>query len=132
VRALSRAPHLRAGLVAALFVALLCLPLGFAFRGVAGILGALLGVGIVIASFTLSTYVVAAAERMNFRLTLPAGLMVYGGKVIALGLLVVGVRGVSYVDLRTTALTLVTATVGWITAHAWWVYRAKIPYIEGM
>jgi hypothetical protein len=122
--------HLPVGLKTSAVVLVLMVAGGAVFGGLAGALGAAAGVGIVVASFTLSSLVIAWADSVHPTLVLPVGMVTYITKFTALGFVMAAVVGSGWDGLTALCLGVGVATIGWATAQAWWVYHAQIPYVD--
>lgn len=98
--------------------------------GLAGLTGAIVGVGLVVASFTGSSVVIAWTDAVNPRLLLPVGLLTYVVKFAVIGMFAVTLAGTGWAGLPACALGIAVGTVAWATAQAVWTWRAKIPYVD--
>jgi hypothetical protein len=125
-----RLNHLPAGLWASAVVLVVGVVVSGLAAGVAGVLGVLIGVAVVVFSFTVSSVIIAWADSVNPRLVLPVGLMTYVLKFTIFGVALVAVQQVEWAGLKPMAFAMAAATVGWAVAHAVWVWRAKIPYVS--
>jgi hypothetical protein len=125
-----RVRHLRAGLLASAALLLLgLLPSALAW-GPAGAAGIAAGVGLVAASYTLSSLVVAWADAVDPRLVLPVGLMTYILKVVLIGLLMSAIAATGWSGLIPMGVAILGTVLGWIVAQSWWTWRARIMYVE--
>ncbi|GAA1029536.1 hypothetical protein GCM10009557_18350 [Virgisporangium ochraceum] len=125
-----RMTHLPVGLKTSAVILVLMVAGGAVFGGVAGALGAAAGVGIVVASFTVSSLVIAWADSVHPTLVLPVGMVTYITKFTALGFVMAAVAGSGWDGLTALCLGVGVATIAWATAQAWWVYHARIPYVD--
>jgi len=125
-----RLTHLPAALKVTGAVLVVCAVVGAVTTGWAGVLGAVIGALVVAFSFTVSSVIIAWADSVDPRLVLPVGLMTYVVKFSLFGVALVFALNLDWSGLRPMALTLAAATVAWATAHAVWVWRAKIPYVD--
>lgn len=98
--------------------------------GSAGALGAAGGVALVLVSYVLSSVVLAWADSVNPRLVMSVGLVTYATKFSLLGLVVFAVAALDWSGQRMFAIGIIVGTVTWVTAQAWWTFRARIPYVE--
>ncbi|WP_025273863.1 hypothetical protein [Haloglycomyces albus] len=80
--------------------------------------------------FTVSVWAVAAAERVDIRLTLPVGLLTYALKLVAFGLVLWWVTNAFSSVLLDFGVGIILGALTWLTVQASWTYRAKIEYIE--
>jgi hypothetical protein len=92
-------------------------------RGVPGAAGAAAGVGVVAASYLVSTLLIAWADTVDPRLVLPVGLSAYVVKFTAIGLLMVSLTARGWDGLVPMGCGVVAGVVGWTTTHIWWVVR---------
>ncbi|MDT4989909.1 MAG: hypothetical protein QOI74_4003 [Micromonosporaceae bacterium] len=125
-----RLNHVPAGLFGCGVVGLGAVVVAALTGGTAGVLGALIGVIGVAASYVLSGLVVAWADSIGPQLTLPVALGTYVVKFGLLGVALVTFAGGSWPGLRPMAFTIIAAVVGWNVAHFWWITHAKIPYVQ--
>ncbi len=130
VSVIGRMTHLPVGLKASAVILVLMVAGGAVFGGLAGALGAAAGVGIVVASFTISSLVIAWADSVHPTLVLPVGMVTYITKFTALGFVMTAVAGSGWNGLTALCLGVGVATIGWATAQAWWVWHARIPYVD--
>jgi len=89
--------------------------------GVDGALGAAAGVALSAASFTVSTLVIAWADRVATHLVLPMGLMTYVVKVTVLGLVMLAVLASGWPGMVPMGWGIAAGVVAWTTAQIWWV-----------
>jgi len=125
-----RLRHLPSGLSASAVLLVLGVVTGALAGGAVAAAGAALGIGVVAASFSLSSVVIAWADSIDPWLVLPAGLMTYAAKFTALGLGVVTLAVNDWAGLSAFCFGLIAATLAWITAQAWWTWHAKILYVD--
>lgn len=96
----------------------------------AGVAGVAAGVGLVAASYVLSSLAIAWADRVNPRLVLPVGLTVYVVKFLFLGVFMIALNATGWLGLVPMGFAIVAAALTWSAAQAVWTWRAKIPYVE--
>ena len=125
-----RLAHLPAAVKVTAAVTVVCAVVAGFVAGAAGVLGAVIGAAVVAFSFTVSSVIIAWADSVDPRLVLPVGLMTYVVKFSLFGVALVFALSLDWSGLRPMAITLAAATVAWATAHAVWVWRAKIPYVD--
>jgi hypothetical protein len=89
--------------------------------GVAGAAGAAAGVGIVTASYTLSTLVIAWADSVDPQLVLTFGLATYVTKFTLLGVGMALVANTGWAGLVPLCLGVAAGVVTWTGAHIWWI-----------
>lgn len=125
-----RLRHLPSGLAASAVLLLVATAVGAVLRGGAGAAGAAAGVGLVAASYTVSSVVIAWADSIDPRLVLAAGLTTYVLKFTAIGIGMAAIASSGWPGLRPMGVAVIAATLVWMTAQAWWTWRARIPYVE--
>jgi hypothetical protein len=122
--------HLPVGLKTSAVIFVLMVAGGAVFGGLTGALGAAAGVGIVVASFTISSLVIAWADSVHPTLVLPVGMFTYILKFTAIGFAMAAVVASGWDGLTALGVGVAVATIGWATAQAWWVWHARIPYVD--
>jgi hypothetical protein len=122
--------HLPVGLKVSAVIFVLTVAGGAVFGGLTGALGAAAGVGIVVASFTVSSLVIAWADSVHPTLVLPVGMFTYIIKFTAIGFAMAAVVASGWDGLTALGVGVAVATIGWATAQAWWVWHARIPYVD--
>ncbi len=95
-----------------------------------GLAGAVVGIGIVGAFFTLSTLVIAAVGARHPKAVLLAALVTYLIKIVALGAVVVLLPPDGPVSTRWLAIAVLAGLVSWIAAHLRYVWTAKLFYVD--
>lgn len=95
-----------------------------------GLVGAVIGIGIVGAFFTLSTLVIAAVGARNPGAVMITALAVYVAKIIALGAVIVLLPGAGGIDPRWMALGVAVGLIAWMAAHLRYVWVTKIFYVD--
>src|SRR5262245_57388228 len=91
-------------------------------------LGGLAGVGLVAASYLLSSFVIAWADSINPKMVLTVGLMMYGVKFTVLFLVLAVIAQTGWAGLKPMAIGIGIAAIAWTIGHAWWLWHARIPY----
>jgi hypothetical protein len=122
--------HLPVGLKVSAVIFVLTVAGGAVLGGLTGALGAAAGVGIVVASFTVSSLVIAWADSVHPTLVLPVGMFTYILKFTAIGFAMAAVVASGWDGLTALGVGVAVATIGWATAQAWWVWHARIPYVD--
>jgi hypothetical protein len=125
-----RLQHLPAGLIAMAVLLVITVPLGLWRDGGAGAAGAAAGVALVTASYTVSSLIVAWTDLRARRLLVPVALGTYIVKFTVIGVAMWFVAGADWSGLPWMGALVIAAVVVWVAAHAGWVWRAKIPYVE--
>lgn len=103
---------------------------GAVLRGGSGALGAAAGVALMVTLFVLSTVVIVWVETINRQMMLPAVFMTYMLKLCVLLAVLNAVMATGWSGMRPMLIGVVAGIVGWVGAYAWWLWRAKIPYVE--
>jgi ATP synthase protein I len=103
---------------------------GLIFAGGAGALGAFLGVAFVALAYTLSTLLIVRVERINRALMLPAALGVYAAKLFALVLVMGALAERGWDGVKPMGFGVAAAGLMWIVAQSWWIWHAKILYVD--
>jgi hypothetical protein len=125
-----RLRHLPSGLLASAGLLLVGVLLGALLRGPAGAAGAAVGVGLVAASYTLSSVVIAWADLRDPRLVLPVGLLTYVVKFTIIGFALAALASTDWDGLPAMGVAVMVTALGWTIAQAVWTWRARIPYVE--
>jgi hypothetical protein len=123
-------PHLRVGLAASGVLLALGLLIGALTGRGAWAAGAAAGVGLVAASYVISSLVLAWADSVNPRLVLPVGLGVYVTKFILIGVVMAVIAGSGWAGLGAMGVAIIATVLGWTIAQSVWVWRARIAYVE--
>jgi hypothetical protein len=118
------------GLKVTAVLVVLALAGGAVFDGVAGAAGALVGVLLVALSYVVSSLVIAWADSVHPTMVLPVGMVTYATKFTALGFAMYALAGTGWSGMPALGVAVIVATISWATAHAWWVWHAKIPYVD--
>jgi hypothetical protein len=125
-----RLRHLPSGLVASAVILVLGAMVGWLASGGTVAAGFALGVGLVAASFTASSLVIAWADAVSPPLILPVGLMTYILKFTVIGFGCAALARTGWPGLPAFGVAVIVATLTWATAQAWWTWHAKIPYVD--
>ena len=112
------------GVVAALIGALVAPDPGKA------LLGAAIGVVIVVAFFTVGQVVVGSVLRNAPQMAMSVALMVYLVKIGVLFIFIIVFQGTTAFDTRVFALTIVACTLAWTVAEVWIFARTKVLYVD--
>ncbi|KKK06201.1 hypothetical protein [Micromonospora sp. HK10] len=116
-----RLRHLPVLLVASAVLAALAAVAGGVTHGPAGALGAAAGVALTVASYTLTTVVLAWADARDPQLVLPFGVGVYVAKMSLLGAVMVLVASTGWSGLIPLCLGIAAGVVVWTGVHVWWL-----------
>lgn len=126
----TRVRHLRAGLLASAALFVLGLPPAALVAGSAGVAGIAAGVGLVAASYTVSTLVIAWVDVVDRRLVLPVGLLTYTLKFIMIGVLMGAISSAGWPGLVPMGVAILATALAWIAAQSWWTWHARIAYVD--
>ncbi|BCB84656.1 hypothetical protein [Phytohabitans suffuscus] len=118
-----RLRHLPTLLVASAVAIAVGAVVGGLTRGGAGALGAAVGVALPSASFTLSTVVLAWADKQNPRLVLPFGVGLYVMKYSMLGSVMILAGASDWAGLVPFGWGVAAGIVVWTGVHIWWLTR---------
>jgi hypothetical protein len=118
-----RLRHLPTLLVTSAVAVVLGAVVGGLTRGGAGALGAAIGVALPSASFTLSTVVLAWADKQNPRLVLPFGVGLYVMKYSLLAGVMILVGTSDWPGLVPFGWGVAAGIVAWTGVHIWWLTR---------
>ena len=116
-----RLRHLPVLLVASAVLAALAAVVGGVTHGPAGALGAAAGVALTVASYTLTTVVLAWADARDPQLVLPFGVGVYVAKMSLLGAVMVLVASTGWSGLIPLCLGIAVGVLVWTGVHVWWL-----------
>jgi ATP synthase protein I len=125
-----RLRHLPAALATTGVLLVAAMIVGWLWRGGTGAAGAAAGVGLVAASFVISSVAIAWADSVHPRLVMSVGLVTYSLKVIIIGVVMASIAATEWRGLPAMGIAVIVTALVWITAQAVWVWRAKIPYVE--
>jgi hypothetical protein len=125
-----RLQHLPAGLIAMAVVLLVTVPIALWRDGGVGAAGDVAGVALVTASYAVSSLIIAWTDLRARHMLLPVAMATYVVKFTMIGLGMWIALGTGWAGLPWMGVSVIIAVVGWMTAHAVWVWRAKIPYVE--
>jgi hypothetical protein len=103
---------------------------GWIAAGGTGAWAAPAGVALAALGFAGSVQAVAAAEKIDLRLTLPMALITYAVKLSIAFIALWTVQSTVPDALLPFACGIVGGAVAWLATQAVWAYKAKIPYIE--
>ena len=119
----------RSALVTAV-AAVIMVVLSAAVGGAKGLLGALVGVGLVVVFFGISAIAMSWAARKSPQVTMVTAVSTYLVKILALFFLVIRYSGTTAFNGKLFGLTVVVCVVVWTTAQALVSARLKVPYVE--
>jgi len=119
----------RSALVTAI-TALVMVVLGGALGGGKGLVGALLGVGLVIVFFGISAAAMSWASRKSPQVTMVTAASTYLIKILVLFFFVIRYSGTTAFNGKIFGVTVVVCVVVWTSAQALVSARLKVPYVE--
>lgn len=119
----------RSAMVAAV-PALVMIVLSAILGGGKGLLGASLGVALVIVFFGISAFAMSRAARHSPQVMMVTAISTYLVKILALFFLVVRYSGTTAFNGKLFGFTVVVVVVAWTTAQALVSARLKVPYVE--
>ncbi|WP_405105041.1 hypothetical protein OG559_17210 [Micromonospora sp. NBC_01405] len=116
-----RLRHLPLLLVVSAVVAALGAVAGGVLGGADAALGVAAGMAVTVASYTLTTVVLAWADARNPQLVLPFGLGLYAAKFTLLGGVMLAVASTGWAGLLPLCLGIAVGVAAWTGAHIWWI-----------
>ena len=119
----------RAGAVTAVAAAIM-VALSAALVGVKGLIGALVGVAIVTVFFGISVLVVGRAARVSPQAMMVAAMITYVVKIVALGIVVSTLHGVTAFSGRALGFTALGCILVWSAAQVITAMKVKMLYVE--
>jgi ATP synthase protein I len=105
------------------------LAVAFFAAGGRGVLGAAFGLALAVGFFSATLLAVGAAGRVSTDLMLPAALLTFTVKMVAIGMLLFLLRDTTAFDRAAFALSLVAGTCVYLAAEIRFALRARIPYV---
>src|SRR6266700_3167137 len=109
--------------------AILMIVLSAILGGGKGLLGGVLGVGLVIVFFGISTFAVSRAARRGAQAMMITAITTYLVKVVVMLFLVAKYSGTTAFDGKFFGLTAVVCIVVWSAAQVMVSARLKVPYV---
>jgi hypothetical protein len=122
--------HLRSGYVISAVLAVVGSVVAYFVGGWPAVLGALIGLAVVVLFFSISTWAVVAAGRRDDRLTLPAVMIAFTVKVVLLGVLLVSMPSDGPVDVVAMAWAVLVGALVWAVDQVRFVLRQRMYYIQ--
>jgi ATP synthase protein I len=126
----SYAVILRRSAMITAIAALIMVVLSAALGGVEGLVGALLGVGLVIVFFGISAAAMTWASRKSPQVTMLTAVSAYLIKILVLFYLVIRYNGATAFNGKAFGFTVVVCVVVYTSAQALVSARLKVPYVE--
>ncbi len=105
------------------------LAVAFLAAGGKGVLGAAFGLALAVGFFSATLLAVGAAGRVATDLMVPAALLTFMVKMVAIGMLLFLLRDTTAFDREAFALSLVAGTCVYLAAEIRFAMRARIPYV---
>ena len=112
--------------VAAAIMVAVCAALG----GTKGLIGALVGVAIVVVFFGISVLVVGRAARISPQAMMVAALVTYIVKIVALAFVVSALHGTTAFSTLALGVTAIGCILVWSAAQVITAARVKMLYVE--
>ena len=119
----------RAGAVTAVAAAIM-VAVSAALVGAKGLYGALIGVALVIVFFGLSVLVVGRAARVSPQAMMVAAMITYVVKIVALGIVVSTLHGVTAFSGRALGFTALGCILVWSATQVITTIKIKMLYVE--
>jgi ATP synthase protein I len=119
----------RAGAVTAAAAAIM-VAVCAALAGVKGLIGALIGVAIVIVFFGISVLVVGRAARISPQAMMAAAVVTYVVKIVALAIVVSMLNGTTAFSTRALGFTAIGCILVWSAAQVITTVKLKMLYVE--
>lgn len=104
--------------------------IAWVMTGVPGIIGAVLGMLLVLGFFAASAYVIALTGEKRPALMLPMAFVVYTTKVGILAVVLILFRGTTAFDATAFACTALACVIAWLTGQAVGSMKVKQLYVE--
>ncbi|MEW1956210.1 hypothetical protein [Kineococcus sp. NPDC059986] len=118
---------LRRSLTVGAAVAVVCLVVAALMAGVDGLLSALIGSAMVLVFFGARLVVMRRTARSNPQLVLVAALGVYTVKIVLLGVAMILLMGVSWINGPALGLSVIACAVGWLAAEMHAFVKLRVP-----
>jgi hypothetical protein len=118
-----RLVHLPSVLAATGGVFAVAVVVAYFVSGLTAALGVAAGVGMVAASYLVSTLAIAWADTVHIRLVLPVGLVAYTLKFTLIGVAMAGLAHAGWPGLTGMGAGIIVGLLVWTIAQAVWVWR---------
>jgi len=119
----------RAGALTAVAAAIM-VAVSAALVGVKGLIGALIGVAVVIVFFGISVLVVGRAARVSPQAMMVAAMITYLVKFIALAIVLSSLNGTTSFSTRTLGFTAIACILVWSATQVIVTLKLKMLYVE--
>lgn len=116
---------LKPAVIATTVVGVVAAVVGGILQGAAGAVGAGGGVALVIASYVVSTLIIAWVDRVDRSKLLVVGMATYAVKFLLLFLLVGWVATQGWIGTKAMGIGVVAGVLTWTAAQIWWTSKAK-------
>jgi ATP synthase protein I len=126
----SYATVVRRAVVPTAAVAAVIVAVSAALVGSKGLIGALLGVALVIVFFGISIVVVGRAARISQAAMMVAALATFLVKIVALAIVVSSLNGTTAFSTRTLGFTAIGCILAWNAAQVITAMRVRMLYVE--
>jgi hypothetical protein len=103
---------------------------GLLVKGAPGALGAAAGVLLMAGLFLGSTAFIVWVETVRREKMLVGGLIAYAVKLWILFVVLNGVSSTGWAGFVPMVFGVAAGVLGWIIAYAWWLWHAKILYVD--
>jgi ATP synthase protein I len=117
-------------LLASAGLLVLGVPVAAAVRGGAWAAGVAAGVGLVAASYSISSVIIAWADAVNPKLIMRVGLTTYVVKFTLIGVLMWVIASTGWSGLTAMGIAVMTTVLVWVVAQSWWTWKARILYVD--
>ena len=119
----------RAGALTAIAAAIM-VAVSAALVGVKGLIGALVGVAVVIVFFGISVLVVGRAARVSPQAMMVAALVTYLVKIVLLAVVLSSLNGTTAFSTRTLGFVAIGCILVWSTTQVVTTIKLKMLYVE--
>jgi ATP synthase protein I len=110
--------------------AVVMVALSGAFGGMKGLIGALLGVALVVVFFGISVLAVGRAARVSQQAMMITAIVTFLVKIILLAFLVDRLAGTTVFNSKLFGITAIVCILAWSTSQAISTARQKMMYVE--
>jgi hypothetical protein len=98
---------------------------GAVLQGAAGAIGAAAGMALVMASYGVSTLIIAWVDRVNRSMLMIVGMATYAVKFALLFALVGWVATQGWIGTKAMGFGVLAGVLIWTTVQVWWTAKAK-------
>ncbi|MFI5907011.1 hypothetical protein [Dactylosporangium sp. NPDC051541] len=125
-----RLTHLPSQFLAMAIVLVVTVPIALWRDGGTGAAGVVAAVALVTLSYVISSLIIAWTDLKARPMLLPVAMATYVIKFTLIGFTMYAALKTEWAGLPWMGVGVIVAVIAWMTAHAVWVWRAKIPYVE--